>query len=159
MNMAISTIAAKLGMTKFAGSAQAAAASLLEVEGAAKLTQAAMLGPLLKVVAVIALVAAAIAGIAVAIDNASYTAEEKLENAKQSAEEFKTLLEPLEICKTCIHAPDCVRAVMCDELKKCNELTKAVRVRETKRIALMAFKKWQDNRMKQMNNNNKCTCK
>lgn len=72
--------------------------------------------------------------------------------------EFKTLLEPLEICKTCIHAPDCVRAVMCDELKKCNELTKDVRVRETKRTALMAFKRWQDNRMRQMNNN-KCTCK
>ena len=68
---------------------------------------------------------------------------------------FKTLLEPLEICKTCIHAPDCVRATMCDELKKCNELTKAVRERETKRTALFAFKKWQDNRM----NMNKCNCK
>lgn len=68
--------------------------------------------------------------------------------------QFKELLEPLEICKTCIHAPDCVRANMCDELRKCNELTKAVRERETVRTALFAFKKWQDNRMKQY----KCSC-
>ena len=72
----------------------------------------------------------------------------------------KELLEPLEICKTCIHAPDCVRANMCDELRKCNEFTKAVRERETIRTALLSFKTWQDRRFKNSNNrcnNNNCT--
>lgn len=127
MNMAISSVAAKLGMTQFSASAKGAAASLLQVEGAAKMTSAAMLGPLLKIVAVIALVTAAIAGIAIAVDNASYTAEEKLENAKQSAEEFKTSLEEAKNAAQELNSAFDNYNSIVDKLNSCTEGTREYR--------------------------------